>query len=86
MPIVTEPSIELYDGMRMPALMETMLPLPDLQLPERPSEIFSCDFLRKIHGGKQFLVDVSIVEKSLCPKSFSQDIFLLPIHIVSSTY
>jgi hypothetical protein len=38
--------------MRMPALIESLPPLQDLQLPEQPSEAFKFDFLRKVLGGK----------------------------------
>jgi hypothetical protein len=52
LPTVTEVAIKLYDGMRMPAMIESLPPLQDLQLPEQPSETFSFDLLRKVLGGK----------------------------------
>jgi len=52
LPMITEVSVKLYDGMRMPELMATLPPVPGLKLPDHPSEIFTFDFLRKILGGK----------------------------------
>jgi hypothetical protein len=52
LPTVTEVAIKLYDGMQMPALFESLPPLQDLQLPERQSESFQFDFLKKFLGGK----------------------------------
>jgi hypothetical protein len=50
LPALTEVTVKVYDGMRMPELIEKLPPLPGLQLPKKPSEMFTFDFLKKVLG------------------------------------
>ncbi|KAE8444008.1 hypothetical protein EG329_001137 [Mollisiaceae sp. DMI_Dod_QoI] len=48
---LTRKTFTLYEGMRMPSVIERLAPLRNVRLPDQPNEAFSFKFLKKVFGG-----------------------------------
>ncbi|KAK0118233.1 hypothetical protein ONS95_012536 [Cadophora gregata] len=51
LPPVTTQAIAFYDGMQMPYVIRGLAPCDKFELPARPNERFSHEFLKKVFGG-----------------------------------